>query len=205
MSPASAIRALILSNELAHSRTRLRQLVDWLRAIVDDFTAHGVDVNELRWEIRRLERELRRRAGLLLVVAGLAACGTGPADNPYNLNVRITSSQPASQCIIDVTYSSPPGDTALRATLHIWFGADGATQSDVAFHQRLGESVAKGLARDGSSQPAKWEIDVVRPLPGFSDPSSPNFGMSDHVWGKRGDGGDYNRLNYTCGQTFNGI
>ena len=63
MSPASAIRDFILSNELAHSRIRLRQLIEWLELIAADFGAHGADVRDLEWEIRRLKAELRRREG----------------------------------------------------------------------------------------------------------------------------------------------
>jgi hypothetical protein len=60
---AGALRQLILVNELAHTRTGLRQLIGWLAMIADDFSAHGANVDDLRWEIRRLERELRRRSG----------------------------------------------------------------------------------------------------------------------------------------------
>lgn len=58
---ARAVRQVILANELAHSRAALAQLITWLGTIADDFARHGCDVGDLRWEIRRLERELRRR------------------------------------------------------------------------------------------------------------------------------------------------
>lgn len=60
---AGAVRQTILTNELAGTRAGLRQLIGWLAEIADDFDAHGCDVCDLRWEIRRLERELRRRNG----------------------------------------------------------------------------------------------------------------------------------------------
>jgi len=63
---AGAVRRVILENELADTRSGLRQLIDWLRQIADDFASHACDVTDLRWEIRRLERELRRRSGPLL-------------------------------------------------------------------------------------------------------------------------------------------
>lgn len=60
---AGALRQVILANELAHTRSGLRQLIDWLGRIADDFGAHGCDVADLRCEICRLERELWRRGG----------------------------------------------------------------------------------------------------------------------------------------------
>jgi len=71
MRVAHAVRRVILANELASSRYGLHRLIGWLREIADDFAAHGADVNDLRWEIRRLTRELRRRGGLLLLLVVL--------------------------------------------------------------------------------------------------------------------------------------
>jgi len=60
---ARAVRQVILANELAHSRAALQQLITWLKKLSHDFSIHGCDVDDLRWEIRRLARELRRRTG----------------------------------------------------------------------------------------------------------------------------------------------
>lgn len=66
---AAAVRDVILTNELAHTRNGLRLLIGWLGMIADDFGAHGCDVTDLRWEIQRLTRELRRRGGLVMSFA----------------------------------------------------------------------------------------------------------------------------------------
>ena len=72
---AQAVRQLILSNELAGTRSGLRQLIAWLGEIADDFAIHGCDVDDLRWEIRRLERELRRRTGALIIALTFLTSG----------------------------------------------------------------------------------------------------------------------------------
>jgi len=134
----------------------------------------------------------------------LAGCGTGPAENPFRAQISISSVKPGTDCIITWALSSAAGDTGFRLVYHVWVGPDTGSQIDRAFFIRLGVTDSQSMARPGIAQPMKWELSVVRPRPGFSDPSDPNFGVADPIW-LAPYGGNYRRLNYTCGTAWSGI
>jgi len=122
---AQAVRQLILSNELAGTRSGLRQLIAWLGEIADDFAIDGCDVDDLRWEIRRLERELRRRTGALIIAltfltSGLLDGCSSPASiapPPFAITVKVgTVPGNADTTSCDVVWSAEPNDDTVHVT-----------------------------------------------------------------------------------------
>lgn len=153
---ASAVRQVILSNELAHTRRGLRQLVGWLTEIADDFAAHRANVDDLRWEIRRLERELRRRSGTLVTIALLilAGCGGAPhasmADRPRELaqcQVASTSGQQLSACL--TMNKDWRADSALLAGARFQATIDSIERAIHAACARRAAHQADSISRNG--------------------------------------------------------